>query len=157
MKKRVFQIICVLMLLLLGTVATFAEDVEQASELSTAYVISSDEVVIGSDGEYKIIYSETSELVSGSYTVIGGMQNGEFVTYVFGTGDFSGFDGEYYTFVINGENMQGFLAQTAPEDKDVVTVNCSSLIAPATSMFLVMGTLVAAWSLKKKRDGREKL
>ena len=155
MKKIVFQIICVLMLLLLGTVAVFAEDAEQVSEPSTVYVISSDEVVIGSDGEYKIIYSETSELVTGAYIIIGGMQNGEFSTYVFDAGDFSANFGEYFTFVLNGENIQGVLAQTEPEDKEMITVNCSSLIAPAASMLLVTGTLIAAWGLKKKRDGRE--
>ncbi len=145
MKKILCMLVCfVLILLAFGAVAVLADDAE------TEYVYSYNEALsFAGDGEGQtVIYS----------TIIGGgIQNGEFATYVLGEGDFSANFGEYNTFVMNGENIQGVLLQTENVEDDMVTVNCASVIAPAVSIFLVAGTLVGAWGLKKKRDDRENL
>lgn len=143
MKKRLFQIICVLMLLALGTVAVSADEAETENGEHKYSYSYNEAVSFGIDQEGQtVIYS----------TIIGGeIQGGEFATYVMGGENFVA--GEYFTFVINnGENMQGMILQTESEKDDMMTVNCSSMIAPAVSVTLVSGTLVAAWVLKKRKN-----
>ena len=168
MKRRIFQIICVLMLVILSTVAVSAEADEQEisvgenAEWSTAYVIS-DENVIGVNGnfitfttgdneEYKVSYGGKVEYSSGGYTIIGG--DGEVQTYVFSIIGGDGENGELRTYVfadgvLNGEVIA---LQTELPKSEMVTVNCSSMIAPAVSVTLLSGTLVAAWILKKRKN-----
>ena len=141
--------------MILSTVVVSAEADEQEispdgqDEWSTVYVIS-DKNVIGVNGsfitfttgdneEYKISYGEKVEFSSGGYTIIGG-----------GTGIVM----EYFTFTgENGGMMVGPIEVVTEAPKsNMVTVNCSSVIAPALSATLVTATLISAWFLKKKRD-----
>lgn len=123
MKKRLFPIICLLLLAMLATLTAFAEAAVSA-ETASEYVFSYGNMIQGENGEYKaFINGEEAQ----TFTI-------------------------FYSYGSGVEIQEHLILEPTTEAKgDMVVLNCSSVIAPALSLTLVSGTLVAAWLLKKRK------